>query len=98
MLEKDKKEKHEAYKLFALLGEEQTAHDNNEEECEANIDKTEDKHKQLNAEIADFDKATEEEPERDCKTVNILKKTIADCTGMGKYVLFLVIVAHGTAQ
>ena len=35
MLEKDKKEKHEAYKQFALLGEEQTAHDNNEEECEA---------------------------------------------------------------
>jgi hypothetical protein len=29
MVEKDKKEKHEAYKQFALLGEEQTAHDNN---------------------------------------------------------------------
>jgi len=49
--------------MVALLGEEQETDDNKKDECESNIDKTEDKHKQLNVEIADLDKATEETKE-----------------------------------
>merc|ERR1719222_294141 len=49
--------------MVALLGEEQVTDDNKKEECESNIDKTEDAHKQLNVEIADLDKATEETKE-----------------------------------
>ena len=46
--------------MVVLLGEEQTTDDNKKEECEANIDETEDKHKDLNVEFADLGKATEE--------------------------------------
>jgi len=49
--------------MVALLGEEQETDNNKKDECESNIDKTEDKHKQLNVEIADLDKATEETKE-----------------------------------
>merc|ERR1719384_2476772 len=49
--------------MVVLLGEEQTTDDTKKGECEANIDKTEDKHKQLNVEIADLEKATEETKE-----------------------------------
>jgi len=46
--------------MVALLGEEQTTDDAKKQQCEANIDKTEDKHKQLNVEISDLGKATED--------------------------------------
>jgi len=49
--------------MVALLGEEQTTDDAKKEACEANIDKTEDKTKQLDVEIADLEKATEETKE-----------------------------------
>merc|ERR1719159_284758 len=49
--------------MVVLLGEEQKTDDKKKDECEVNIDKTEDKHKQLNVEIADLEKATEETKE-----------------------------------
>jgi len=49
--------------MVVLLGEEQKTDDDKKEECEANIDKTEDKHKELNVNIADLEKATEETKE-----------------------------------
>merc|ERR1719265_124304 len=49
--------------MVVLLGEEQKADESKKEECEKNIDETEDKHKQLNVEIADLEKATEETKE-----------------------------------
>ena len=39
--------------------------DNKKSECEDNIDQTEDKYKQLNVELSDLDKASEEETEND---------------------------------
>jgi len=49
--------------MVVLLGDEQETDDNKKEECEANIDKTEDKIKQLDVEVADLDKATDETKE-----------------------------------
>merc|ERR1719305_1427343 len=49
--------------MVVLLGEEQKTDDDKKEEGEANIDKTEDKHKELNVAIADLEKATEETKE-----------------------------------
>ena len=49
--------------MVALLGKEQADDDDKKEECEANIDETEDKHKELNVAIADLDKATDETKE-----------------------------------
>jgi septal ring factor EnvC (AmiA/AmiB activator) len=49
--------------MVALLGKEQGDDDDKKEECEANIDETEDKHKELNVAIADLDKATDETKE-----------------------------------
>jgi len=49
--------------MVALLGDEQKADEAKKAECEKNIDETEDKHKQLNVEIADLEKATEETKE-----------------------------------
>jgi len=46
-----------------LLGDEQKADEAKKEQCEKDIDETEDKHKQLNVEIADLEKATEETKE-----------------------------------
>merc|ERR1712032_1671505 len=46
--------------MVALLGEEQATDDAKKEQCDKNIDETEDKHKQLNVEIADLEKATAE--------------------------------------
>jgi peptidoglycan hydrolase CwlO-like protein len=49
--------------MVALLGEEQKTDDDKKEKCEADIDATEDKHKELNVAIADLDKAIEETKE-----------------------------------
>jgi peptidoglycan hydrolase CwlO-like protein len=49
--------------MVVLLGEEQEADEAKKEQCEKDIDETEDKHKQLNVEIADLEKATEETKE-----------------------------------
>jgi chromosome segregation ATPase len=49
--------------MVTLLGKEQDHDDSKKEECEVNIDKTEDKHKDLNAAIADLDKAIDETKE-----------------------------------
>jgi len=49
--------------MVALLGKEQGDDQDKKEECEANIDETEDKHKELNVAIADLDKATDETKE-----------------------------------
>merc|ERR1719361_2348455 len=49
--------------MVALLGEEQETDDSKKEECEANIDKTEDKHKQVSVAMFSLDKATEETKE-----------------------------------
>jgi len=49
--------------MVALLGKEQADDADKKEECEANIDETEDKHKELNVAIADLDKATDETKE-----------------------------------
>lgn len=49
--------------MVALLGKEQADDEDKKEECEANIDETEDKHKELNVAIADLDKATDETKE-----------------------------------
>jgi len=49
--------------MVVLLGEEQKADEAKKEQCEKDIDETEDKHKQLNVEIADLEKATEETKE-----------------------------------
>merc|ERR1719444_702120 len=49
--------------MVVLLGEEQTADEAKKEQCEKDIDETEDKHKQLNVEIKDLEKATEETKE-----------------------------------
>jgi peptidoglycan hydrolase CwlO-like protein len=80
--------------MVALLGEEQVTDDNKKEECEANIDKTEDKHKQLNVEIADLDKATEETKESIAtltdeiaaltKGIKDLDKQVAEATDVRK--------------
>jgi len=80
--------------MVALLGEEQTTDDNKKEECEKNIDETEDKHKQLNVEIADLDKATEETKENIAtltdeiaaliKGIKDLDKQVAEATEVRK--------------
>jgi len=80
--------------MVVLLGEEQTTDDNKKEECETNIDKTEDKHKQLNVEIADLDKATEETKESIAtltdeiaaltKGIKDLDKQVAEATDVRK--------------
>lgn len=49
--------------MVVLLGDEQVTDDKKKEECETNIDKTEDKHKQLNVEIGDLDKLIDETKE-----------------------------------
>ena len=49
--------------MVVLLGDEQKADEAKKEQCEKDIDETEDKHKQLNVEIADLEKATEETKE-----------------------------------
>ena len=49
--------------MVILLGDEQKADEAKKEQCEKDIDETEDKHKQLNVEIADLEKATEETKE-----------------------------------
>jgi len=49
--------------MVALLGKEQADDEDKKEECEANIDETEDKHKELNVAIADLEKATDETKE-----------------------------------
>ena len=43
--------------MVILLGDEQKADEAKKEQCEKDIDETEDKHKQLNVEIADLEKA-----------------------------------------
>merc|ERR1719454_2625690 len=80
--------------MVALLGEEQTTDDNKKEECEKNIDETEDKHKQLNVEIADLDKATKETKENIAtltdeiaaltKGIKDLDKQVAEATDVRK--------------
>merc|ERR1712032_916146 len=80
--------------MVVLLGEEQTTDDNKKEECETNIDKTEDKHKQLNVEIADLEKATEEAKENIAtltdeiaaltKGIKDLDKQVAEATDVRK--------------
>jgi len=49
--------------MVVLLGEEQKADEAKKEQCEKDIDETEDKHKELNVQIADLEKATEETKE-----------------------------------
>merc|ERR1719158_2001661 len=49
--------------MVTLLGEEQKTDDDKKEKCEADIDATEDKHKELNVAIADLGKAIEETKE-----------------------------------
>jgi peptidoglycan hydrolase CwlO-like protein len=49
--------------MVVLLGEEQEADDAKKEQCEKDIDETEDKHKELNVQIADLEKATAETKE-----------------------------------
>ena len=49
--------------MVILLGEEQKADEAKKEQCEKDIDETEDKHKELNVAIADLEKATEETKE-----------------------------------
>jgi len=49
--------------MVILLGEEQKADAAKKEQCEKDIDETEDKHKELNVAIADLEKATEETKE-----------------------------------
>ena len=49
--------------MVALLGKEQGDDDAKKEQCEKDIDETEDKHKELNVAIADLEKATEETKE-----------------------------------
>ena len=49
--------------MVILLGDEQKADEAKKEQCEKDIDETEDKHKQLNVEIADLEKATGETKE-----------------------------------
>jgi predicted nucleic acid-binding Zn-ribbon protein len=49
--------------MVTLLGEEQKADDAKKAQCEESIDKTEDKHKELNVAIADLEKAAEENKE-----------------------------------
>jgi len=49
--------------MVVLLGEEQKADEAKKEQCEKDIDETEDKHKELNVAIADLEKATEETKE-----------------------------------
>jgi septal ring factor EnvC (AmiA/AmiB activator) len=49
--------------MVVLLGDEQKADDAKKEQCEKDIDETEDKHKELNVQIADLEKATEETKE-----------------------------------
>jgi septal ring factor EnvC (AmiA/AmiB activator) len=49
--------------MVVLLGDEQKADEAKKEQCEKDIDETEDKHKQLNVEIKDLEKATEETKE-----------------------------------
>merc|ERR1719465_165401 len=49
--------------MVTLLGEEQKTDDDKKEKCEADIDETEDKHKELNVAIADLGKAIEETKE-----------------------------------
>lgn len=80
--------------MVILLGEEQKTDDNKKTECEDNIDKTEDKHKQLNVEISDLDKASEEEKENIAtltdeiaaltKGIKDLDKQVADATDVRK--------------
>merc|ERR1719253_939339 len=80
--------------MVALLGEEQVTDDNKKEECESNIDKSEDKHKQLNVEIADLEKATEEAKESIAtltdeiaaltKGIKDLDKQVAEATDVRK--------------
>merc|ERR1719262_1036790 len=49
--------------MVVLLGEEQEADDAKKEQCEKDIDETEDKHKELNVQISDLEKATAETKE-----------------------------------
>jgi len=49
--------------MVVLLGEEQKADDAKKESCEKDIDETEGKHKELNVQIADLEKATAETKE-----------------------------------
>merc|ERR1719414_2403379 len=80
--------------MVVLLGEEQGTDDAKKEECEKNIDETEDKHKQLNVEIADLDKATEETKENIAtltdeiaaliKGIKDLDKQVAEATEVRK--------------
>jgi peptidoglycan hydrolase CwlO-like protein len=49
--------------MVTLLGEEQKTDDDKKEKCEADIDETEDKHKELNVVISDLGKAIEETKE-----------------------------------
>jgi len=80
--------------MVVLLGEEQKTDDSKKTECEDNIDKTEDKHKQLNVEISDLEKASEEEKENIAtltdeiaaltKGIKDLDKQVADATDVRK--------------
>jgi len=80
--------------MVVLLGEEQVTDDGKKEQCENNIDKTEDKHKQLNVEIADLEKATEETKENIgtltdeiaalTKGIKDLDKQVAEATDVRK--------------
>jgi len=49
--------------MVVLLGDEQKADEAKKEQCEKDIDETEDKHKELNVQLADLEKATEETKE-----------------------------------
>merc|ERR1719265_2871967 len=49
--------------MVVLLGEEQKDDESKKEQCEKDIDETEDKHKELNVQIADLEKATAETKE-----------------------------------
>merc|ERR1719199_1048428 len=49
--------------MVVLLGEEQVADEAKKEQCEKDIDETEDKHKELNVQLADLEKATAETKE-----------------------------------
>jgi peptidoglycan hydrolase CwlO-like protein len=76
--------------MVTLLGEEQVTDDNKKEKCEADIDETEDKHKELNVVLADLEKAIEETKESIAtltdelaalaKGIKDLDKTVAEAT------------------
>lgn len=76
--------------MVTLLGEEQKTDDDKKEKCEADIDETEDKHKELNVVLADLEKAIEETKEDIAtltdelaalaKGIKNLDKTVAEAT------------------